>query len=66
MLRQGSARVGWEKAKEPGVVKRLKRIAQLMEQVHKELLEQEARRIEGMVKTVQYFQGAKTDDGPVG
>ena len=58
--------MGWEKAKEPGVVKRLKRIAQLVEQIRKGLLEQEARRIESMVKTVQYFKGAKTDDGPVG
>ena len=66
MLRQGSARVGWEKAKEPGVVKRLKRIAELVERLRKELLEQEARRIEGMAKTVQYFQGAKTGDESVG
>jgi hypothetical protein len=66
MLRQGSAQVGWEKAKEPGVVKRLKHIAELVERLRRELLEQEARRIEGMVKTVQYFQGAKTNDGPVG
>ncbi len=58
--------MGWEKAKEPGVVKRLKRIAQLVEQLRKELLEQEARRIEGMAKTVQYFQGAKTGDESVG
>jgi hypothetical protein len=58
--------VGWEKAKEPGVVKRLRRIAELVERLRRELLEQEARRIEGMMKTVQYFQGAKTDDGPVG
>ena len=58
--------MGWEKAKEPGVVKRLKRIADLVERLRKELLEQEARRIESMAKTVQYFQGAKTDDGSVG
>ena len=58
--------MGWEKAKEPGVVKRLKRIAELMERLRKELLEQEARRIEGMVKTVRYFQGAKSGDESVG
>lgn len=58
--------MGWEKAKEPGVVKRLKRIAQLVERLRKELLEQEARRIGGMAETLRYFKGAKTDDGPVG
>ena len=58
--------MGWEKAKEPGVVKRLKRIAQLVERLRKELLEQEVRRIEGMAETLRYFKGAKTDDGPVG
>ena len=58
--------MGWEKAKEPGVVKRLKRIAQLVEQIRQELVEQEARRIEGMAKTVRYFQGAKGRDESVG
>ena len=58
--------MGWEKAKEPGMVKRLKRIAQLVEQIRQELVEQEARRIEGMAKTVRYFQGAKGRDESVG
>jgi len=58
--------MGWEKAKEPGVVKRLKRIAQLVELIRQELVEQEARRIEGMAKTVRYFQGAKGRDESVG
>ncbi len=58
--------MGWEKAKEPGMVKRLKRIAQLVELIRHELVEQEARRIEGMAKTVQYFQGAKSSDESVG
>ena len=66
MLRQGSAQVGWEKAKEPGVVKRLKRIAELVERLRKELLEQEARRIEGMAETLRYFKGAKSGDESVG
>jgi len=56
----------WEKAREPGLVKRLKRIAELIEQVRVEMLEQEAKRIEGMAKTVQYFQGAKGNDESVG
>ena len=58
--------MGWEKAKEPGVVKRLKRIAQLVERLRKELLEQEARRIEGMAETLRYFRGAKGTDESVG
>ena len=58
--------MGWEKAKEPGVVKRLKRIAQLVEQLRKELLEQEARRIEGMAETLRYFKGVKSSDESVG
>ncbi len=58
--------MGWEKAREPGMVKRLKRIAQLVEQIRQELVEQEARRIEGMAKTVRYFQGAKGRDESVG
>ena len=58
--------MGWEKAKEPGVVKRLKRIAELMERVRLELLEQEARRIEGMAETLRYFKGAKSGDESVG
>ena len=58
--------MGWEKAREPGMVKRLKRIAQLVEQIRQELVEQEARRIEGMAKTVRYFQGAKERDESVG
>ncbi len=66
MRRLGSAQVGWKKAKEPGVVKRLKRIAELMERIRKELLEQEAQRIEGMARTVRYFQGAKGRDESVG
>ena len=66
MLRQGSAQVGWEKAKEPGMVKRLKRIAQLVEQIRQGLMEQEAKRIEGMAETVRYFQGAKGSDESVG
>jgi hypothetical protein len=57
--------MGWEKAKEPGVVKRLRRIAELVERLRRELLEQETRRIEGMAETLRYFKGAKTDDGPV-
>ena len=58
--------MGWEKAREPGMVKRLKRIAQLVEQIRQELVEQEAKRIEGMAKTVRYFQGAKGRDESVG
>jgi len=58
--------MGWEKAKEPGMVKRLKRIAQLVELIRRALVEQEARRIEGMAKTVRYFQGAKGNDESVG
>ena len=48
------------------MVKRLKRIAQLVELIRQELVEQEAKRIEGMVKTVRYFQGAKGRDESVG
>ena len=66
MRRLGSAQVGWEKAKEPGMVKRLKRIAQLVELIRQGLVEQEAKRIEGMAKTVRYFQGAKGRDESVG
>ncbi len=58
--------MGWEKAKEPGMVKRLKRIAQLVELIRQGLVEQEAKRIEGMAKTVRYFQGAKSSDESVG
>ena len=58
--------MGWEKAKEPGMVKRLKRIAQLVELIRQELVEQEAQRIEGMAKTVRYFQGANGRDESVG
>ena len=58
--------MGWEKAREPGMVKRLKRIAQLVELIRQGLVEQEAKRIEGMAKTVRYFQGAKRSDESVG
>ncbi|MCL4190580.1 MAG: hypothetical protein KJZ87_02450 [Thermoguttaceae bacterium] len=58
--------MGWEKAKEPGVVKRLKQIAQLVERLRKELLEQEVRRIEGMAETLRYFREAKRSDESVG
>ncbi len=58
--------MGWEKAKEPGMVKRLKRIAQLVELIRQGLVEQEAKRIEGMAKTVRYFQGAIGSDESVG
>jgi len=58
--------MGWEKAKEPGMVKRLKRIAQLVDLIRQGLMEQEAKHIEGMAKTVRYFQGAKGSDESVG
>jgi len=58
--------MGWEKAKEPGMVKRLKRIAQLVELIRQGLVEQEAKRIEGMAKTFRYFLGTKGRDESVG
>ena len=57
--------MGWKKAREPGAVKRMKRIAELIQRIRKELVAQEARRIEGMAKTVQYFQGADESDDAV-
>ena len=49
----------WDQAKEPGVVQRLKRIAELLELLRKELVQSELRRIERMAETARYFQGAK-------
>ena len=57
--------MGWKKAGEPGVVKRLKRIAQLMERIRKELTYSELRRIERMAETARYFKGADESDDAV-
>ena len=50
--------MGWQKAKEPGFVKRARRIATLIERIRKETVESEARRIERMAETVRYFNGS--------
>ena len=57
--------MGWKKAKEPGFVKRARRIATLIEQIRKETVESEAKRIERMAKTVRYFKGEKRSDDAV-
>ena len=54
--------MGWDKAGEPGMVKRLKRIVQLLELIRQGLAQQEMRRIEGMAKTARYFRGRGTDE----
>jgi len=57
--------MGWQRAKEPGFVKRARRIAMLIEQIRKETVESEAKRIERMAETVRYFRGDKSSDGRV-
>ena len=57
--------MGWKKANQPGVVKRLKTIAQLMERIRKELIESELRRIERMAETARYFKGEESSDDAV-
>ena len=49
----------WKQAEEPGVLQRLKKIAQLMEQLRRDLLTQDLRRIERMAQAARYFQGAE-------
>ena len=58
--------MNWQRAKEPGFVKRMRRIVQLVERIRKETVESEAKRIERMAETVRYFRGDKKDDGRVG
>jgi len=49
----------WEQPKEPGVIQRLRRIAQLMDLLRRELIEQDLRRIEHMSQAARYFQGVE-------
>ena len=46
-------------------MKRARRIATLIEQIRKETVESEAKRIERMAKTVRYFKGEKRSDDAV-
>ena len=57
--------MGWQRAKEPGFVKRMRRITTLIEQIRKETVESEAKRIERMAETVRYFKGEKRSDDAV-
>ena len=57
--------MGWQRAKEPGFVKRARRIATLIEQIRKETVESEAKRIKCMAETVCYFKGEKRSDDAV-
>jgi len=57
--------MGWERAKEPGAVKRMKRIAELIQRIRKELVEGELRRIERMAETARYFKGEESSDDAV-
>jgi len=57
--------MGWQRAKEPGAVKRMKRIAELVQRIRKELVESELRRIERMAETARYFKGADESDDAV-
>ena len=57
--------MGWKRAKEPGAVKRMRRIAQLVQQIRKELVEGELRRIERMADTARYFKGEEKSDDAV-
>ena len=57
--------MGWKRAKEPGAVKRMKRIAELIQRIRKELVEGELRRIERMAETARYFKGEESSDDAV-
>ena len=57
--------MGWKKVKEPGAVKRMKRIAELIQRIRKELVEGELRRIERMAETARYFNGEESSDDTV-